>query len=148
MVEAVRRNPVVFQWGSQLRRCRSCGAAVNWWVNGRIGKVHTVRGVFARSPAIGPQPEMPVPKGFDYDAGGPGSRRPLYREAVPLQLPVDLGLLRRPGHRPGDHYCDLGHGGSALSSGPIQVEGKGSFRREGCSTSRLPITSNGPTPMA
>ena len=67
MAEEVQRQKVVFQTGSQLRSVPWMRRGCELVRNGRIGKVHTVRGVFARAPAIGPQPEMPVPAGFDYD---------------------------------------------------------------------------------
>ena len=73
-------------------------------------------------PAAGPtsrktgdhkKPE-PVPEGFDYDTlARPGARSALCPGALPRQLPLDLRLLRRPGHRLGrapPRLRPVGHG--------------------------------------
>ena len=133
MVEAVRRNAVVFQCGSQLRSVPFMRRGCELVRNGRIGKLHTIRGVFARSPAIGPQPEMPVPKGFDYDFWlGPALSAPYTEKRCHFNWRWIWDYSGGQVTDHGAHYCDLaqwGHG--TQRSGPIEVEGHGDFPTRG-----------------
>lgn len=82
MANAVKRNKVVFQTGSQQRSDKNFRKAAELVRNGRIGKLHTVRcGLPGGRPDFGKtgdrkQPE-PVPDGFDYDMWlGPAPQAP------------------------------------------------------------------------
>jgi predicted dehydrogenase len=101
--------------------------------NGRIGKLHTIRAVFHISPAIGPQPEMPVPAGFDYDFWlGPAPRAPYTEKRCHFNWRwiQDYSGGQVTDH--GAHYCDLAQWGHGTElTGPVEVEGRGSFPREG-----------------
>jgi len=133
MVEAVRRNGVVFQTGSQLRSVPFMRRGCELVRNGRIGKLHTVRAVFAASPAIGPQPEMPVPEGFDYDLWlGPAPKAPytVKRCHFNWRWIWDYSGGQVTDH--GAHYCDLAQWGHGTErTGPVEVEGRGVFPQRG-----------------
>ena len=122
MSYAVNKSKVVFQTGSQQRSDRRFRRACELVRNGRIGDLRTVRvGMpagrtdYAKTGSH-KKPEA-VPQGFDYNMWlGSGPRRPLRPRAVSCQLPLDLRLLRRPGHRlggPPSRLCPVGHGDRA-----------------------------------
>ncbi|MBW3624272.1 MAG: Gfo/Idh/MocA family oxidoreductase [Armatimonadetes bacterium] len=82
MSDAVKKNKVIFQTGSQQRSDRNFRRAAELVRNGRIGKLHTVRcGLPGGRPDFGKtgdrkQPE-PVPEGFNYDLWlGPAPEAP------------------------------------------------------------------------
>ena len=133
MVEEVKRHQVVFQTGSQLRSVPWMRRGCELVRNGRIGKVHTVRGVFARAPAIGPQLEMPIPKGFDYDRWlGPAPSAPYTEKRCHFNFRWIWDYSGGQVTDHGAHYVDLGQWGLGTErSGPIEVEGKGDFPRQG-----------------
>lgn len=84
IVEAVSRNNVVFQTGSQQRsefgnRFR---LAVELVRSGRIGKLDTIRIGVGGPPRPCDLPEQPIPEGTDWDLWlGPAAKRP-YNEAL------------------------------------------------------------------
>ena len=133
MAEEVQRQKVVFQTGSQLRSVPWMRRGCELVRNGRIGKVHTVRGVFARAPAIGPQPEMPVPAGFDYDRWlGPAPSAPYTEKRCHFNFRWIWDYSGGQVTDHGAHYVDLGQWGLGTErSGPVEVEGKGDFPRQG-----------------
>lgn len=133
MVDEVQRSKVVFQTGSQLRSVPWMRRGCELVRNGRIGKVHTVRGVFARAPAIGPQPDMPVPEGFDYDRWlGPAPAAPYTEKRCHFNFRWIWDYSGGQVTDHGAHYVDLGQWGLGTErSGPVEVEGKGVFPREG-----------------
>ncbi len=77
VVDAVRKNKVVLQTGSQERSGSNARYAAELVRNGRIGRLHTIRinlpcddGHHKKVLEVNKQgmpPEMPVPDGFDYD---------------------------------------------------------------------------------
>ena len=75
---AVRRYGSVFQYGTERRSTAHARHAIELVLNGRIGKVHTIYVVSPGSIKGGSAtPELPVPKGFDYDLWlGPAPEAP------------------------------------------------------------------------
>ncbi|MCP4644584.1 MAG: Gfo/Idh/MocA family oxidoreductase [bacterium] len=77
MCDAVNRYGTVWQTGSWQRSTGRFRPACELVRNGRIGEVHTVEVGLPTGPSCGPQPEMPIPEGFDYDLWlGPAPQAP------------------------------------------------------------------------
>ena len=77
LVEAVRRNKRILQVGSQQRSDAHFRMGCEFALNGRLGKVHTIRAVMPADKGTGEPTPMPVPENLDYDSGsGPRPRHP------------------------------------------------------------------------
>ena len=65
--------------------------------NGRIGKLQRIEVILPRQPNTPGDPTpQPVPPDLDWEMWlGPAPVRALHQGPRPLQLPLDLGLLRR-----------------------------------------------------
>ena len=75
MVDAVTRYGRVFQTGSQQRSDRNFRYACELVRNGRVGKLLTMEVGLPGGSQCPPQPEKPVPAGFDYNLWlGPAPR--------------------------------------------------------------------------
>jgi len=133
MVDAVERNKVVFQTGSQLRAVPYMRRGCELVRNGRIGKLHTIRGVFRVAPSCPPQPEMPVPEGFDYDFWlGPAPEAPYTEKRCHFNFRWIWDYSGGQVTDHGAHYCDLAQWGKGSErTGSVEVEGKGDFPTEG-----------------
>jgi hypothetical protein len=102
--------------------------------NGRIGKVHTIRVELPSGPGTpgNPQP-MPVPEGFDYDMWlGPAPYAPYTKDRCHWNfrwiLDYSGGMLTDWGA----HLLDGAQWGNDTEhTGPVEVEGKGVFWRDG-----------------
>ena len=119
MSYAVNKSGVVFQTGSQQRSDHRFRRACELVRNGRIGDLRTVRvGLPARPDRLRqdgrPQEARAGPEGLRVrPLARPGPRGPLCPGPLPRQLPLDLRLLRRPGHRlgrPPSRLRPVGHG--------------------------------------
>lgn len=75
---AVKKYGKVFQYGAERRSTPDARKAIELVLNGRIGKVQKIWVVSPPSETgASPGPEIPVPKGFDYDMWlGPAPMRP------------------------------------------------------------------------
>ena len=65
--DVVREKGIILQVGTQQRSSPQFRVAAELVRNGRIGRLHTVRIGLPGDPSGPDAPEMPVPKGFDYD---------------------------------------------------------------------------------
>ena len=134
MCDAVKRNKTVWQTGSWQRSEKNFHDACELVRNGRIGKVHTVYvGLPTGSPLTEPAPEMPVPEGFDYDFWlGPSPRAPYTEKRCHWNF---RWILDYSGGQLTDwaaHHVDIANWALGTEhTGPIEVEGKGEFPREG-----------------
>jgi len=134
MCDAVKRNKTVWQTGSWQRSEKNFHDACELVRNGRIGKVHTVYvGLPTGSPLTEPAPEMPVPEGFDYDFWlGPAPRTPYTEKRCHWNF---RWILDYSGGQLTDwaaHHVDIANWALGTEhTGPIEVEGKGEFPREG-----------------
>jgi len=137
----VERHARVFRVDSEFRSIASFRRACELVLNGRIGKLHTIRtGVPAGDSACPPQPAMPVPKELDYDLWlGPAPLAPYTRNRV--HTPQSYA---RPGWMRvrdtcegmisnwGTHLNDIAQWGHGTDrTGPVEVEGTGVFPADG-----------------
>jgi predicted dehydrogenase len=67
VADAMKRNGVVYQSGTQRRSIPCFRYAVDVAKSGRLGKIHAVHTYLDPGHLAGPQAEAPVPDGFDYD---------------------------------------------------------------------------------
>jgi myo-inositol 2-dehydrogenase/D-chiro-inositol 1-dehydrogenase len=139
--DTVRRYNRVFRTDSEFRSHACFQKACELVLNGRIGKVHTIRtGVPAGDVGCEPQPEMPVPEELDYDLWlGPAPYAPYTVNRVQPRKSYDRpGWMRVPEYCEGmvtnwgAHLNDIAQWGNGTDrTGPVEVEGKGEFPRDG-----------------
>jgi len=133
IVEAVKRNGVVWQTGSWQRSRPHFRQACELVRNGRIGEIKEVHVGLPTGKPIEPQPEMPVPDGFDYDFWlGPAPWAPYTEKRCHWNF---RWILDYSGGQLTDwagHHCDIAHWGMNTElTGPVEVEGEGVYPRDG-----------------
>ena len=133
MVEAVRRNKVVWQTGSWQRSRGQFLRACELVRNGRIGEVHTVRVGLPSGAPCPPQPEMSIPEGFDYDFWlGPAPAEPYTEQRCHWNFRWILDYSGGQLTDWGAHHCDIANWGmNTESTGPVEIQGTGIFPRDG-----------------
>ncbi len=139
--DTVRRYARVFRTDSEFRSLQCFQRACELVLNGRIGKLHTIRaGVPAGDVACGPQPVMPVPDELNYPLWlGPAPAAPYTLKRVHTR-----GSYARPGWMRVRDYCDgmvcnwgahlldiAQWGNGTDRTGPVSVEGTGRFPGDG-----------------
>jgi predicted dehydrogenase len=134
MVEAVARYGRVFQCGSQRRSAAKCRQSCELVRNGRIGKLQTVRvglpgGFWIRKNAKKTFDTEPVPEGFDYEMWlGPAPHAPYTYNRCHWNFRWNLDYSGGQVTDWGAHFIDMAHWGmGAEDTGPVEVEGKGTF---------------------
>jgi predicted dehydrogenase len=134
MVAAVTRYARVFQVGSQRRSDPACRRSCELVRNGRIGQLKTVRvglpgGHWIRSNAKKTFHIEPVPEGFDYDLWlGPAPWAPYTFNRCHWNWRWNLDYSGGNVTDWGAHLIDMAHWGMGCDeTGPIEVEGKGTF---------------------
>ncbi len=133
MVDAVHKAGVVWQTGSWQRSQGHFRKGCELVRSGRIGEVHTVKvGLPTGSPTT-PQPEMPVPEGFDYDLWlGPAPEAPYTEQRCHWNF---RWILDYSGGQLTDwaaHHCDIANWGMGTEhTGPVSIRGGGLFPRDG-----------------
>lgn len=132
--EAVHRYGRIFQFGTQQRSMPNFRLACELVLNGRIGKVHTIRvsapSGYAERTGEGTFASAPVPDGFDYEMWlGPAPRTPYTPKRVisPHWFHIsDYSLGYIAGW--GIHHVDIAQWGNGSElSGPVEVAGSGVF---------------------
>ena len=140
ITDAMRKYGRIFQMGSQQRSEELFRRACELVRNGRIGKVRTVKVGLPTDPPMGNVPETPVPANLDYEFWlGPAPYAPYHEERVHPQ-----GNLGRPGWLRivdygagmitgwGAHHNDIAQWGLGTEySGPVEIDGRGDFPRDG-----------------
>ncbi len=130
----VQRRRRIFQFGTQQRSMPVFRQACELALNGRLGKVHTIRvsapSGFAERTNSPTYPIEPVPTGFDYDMWlGPAPEAPYTPKRVvnPHWFHIsDYALGYIAGW--GIHHVDIAQWGSGHElTGPVEVEGTGLF---------------------
>ncbi len=138
--DTVKRYHRILQVGSQQRSDARFRFAAELVQNGKIGQLHTVRVGFDKDPFTGPFPTSPVPEELDYEMWlGPTPAVPYIEQRV--HPPKSYG---RPGWLRVEEYCcgmmtgwgshhiDSAHWGMAMDySGPVEIEGRGEYSRDG-----------------
>ena len=138
IVKEVEKYDCIWQTGSWQRSERGFRFACELVRNGRIGKLHQVEVGLANGYSTGLEPVMKVPEGFDYEMWiGPAPWAPFtskrchhYKFPHGFRWIFDYsgGQLTDCGA----HHIDIAHWGmNCDNTGPIDVEGKGTFPEEG-----------------
>ena len=139
MVEVVRETGRVFQTGTWRRSREMVRRACELVRNGRIGQLHTIRAGVPEGYAIrggdfdGPQPEMPVPDGFDYNFWlGPAPDAPYTAGRCHFNFRWILDYSAGYITDWGAHYYDVAQWGNGTDdTGPVGIEGTAEFPTEG-----------------
>lgn len=133
IVEAVKRNNRVFQTGSHRRSIERFRFGCEAVRNGLIGELHTIRSSVPSGWGCDPQPEMPVPDGFDYDMWlGPAPMKPYtemrWKPRPSFILDYGNGMITDLG----THFNDIAQWGHGTDrTGPVSVDGRGEFPATG-----------------
>jgi predicted dehydrogenase len=134
LVETMKRYNRVFQWSTEDRSVDVYHRMCELVRNGRIGKVHTIKVELPAGPPQrgDPQP-MPVPEGFDYDMWlGPAPWAPYTKDRCHYEFRWILDYSGGELTDWGAHLLDGAQwGNNTEHTGPVAVEGKGVFWREG-----------------
>lgn len=140
----VHRHKRVFQFGTQQRSTRLFRFACELVRNGRIGKLQHINVWAPGSSPGGPNQVTPVPPGVNYDRWlGPAPYKPHTQDLCSSEadkktwwFKTDYALGFIAGW--GIHPLDIAAWGSDLFSGPIEVEGRGTFHCHGaCDTATV-----------
>jgi predicted dehydrogenase len=138
--DAVHRSGRVFQIGSQQRSAPQFRYAAELVRNGRIGKLKTVLVGLPGDPSGEEEPEMPVPKGFEYEKWLGSTPVVYYTEKrVHPQSGYDRpGWLRCEQFGAGmitgwgAHHVDSAHWGMDTEyTGPVEISGSAKFPAKG-----------------
>ena len=139
--DAVRRYGRVFRTDSEFRSHACFQKTCELVLNGRIGKVHTIRtGVPAGDVGCAPKPNMPVPAELDYEMWlGPAPHAPYTTDRVhPTESYSRPGWMRVRDYCEGmvsnwgTHLNDIAQWGNGTErTGPVEVEGRGEFPKDG-----------------
>ena len=137
--KVIQQSGRVFQFGTQQRSDRNFRFACELALNGRIGKLHTIKASVPEAFASGNFPPAPVPEGTDYDMWlGPAPWAPYMKERVEALdtwyklwwciSDYSLGWISGWGI----HHIDIAQWGNGTElTGPVEVEGTALFPRDG-----------------
>ncbi|MFC1539801.1 Gfo/Idh/MocA family protein [Candidatus Latescibacterota bacterium] len=134
MCDAVKRNNIVWQTGSQQRSDRNFRFACELVRNGRIGELKKIFVGLPTGSALNEPPEViPVPDGFDYDFWlGPAPEAPYTANRCHWNF---RWIMDYSGGQLTDwagHHIDIAHWGMDVEhTGPVDIEGQGNFPRDG-----------------
>ena len=134
LCETMKRYNRVFQWSTEDRSVDVYHRMCELVRNGRIGKVHTIRVELPSGPHTPGDPTpMPVPKGFDYEMWlGPAPWAPYTKDRIHWNFRWILDYSGGQLTDWGAHLLDGAQwGNDSEHTGPVEVEGKGEFLREG-----------------
>ena len=143
LADEVKRYGRVFQTGSQQRSGSEFRKGCELVVNGRIGKLHTMRvGIPGNNRKCEPTwtPE-PVPDGFDYDLWlGPAPWEPYHTQRCHYQFRFILDYSGGQVTNWGAHHLDIAQwGNQADDTGPVEIRGKGEFPETGLFTTATKV---------
>jgi predicted dehydrogenase len=132
--QTIHRYGRVFQFGTQQRSGRNFRFACELALNGRIGKIHTIRVGVPSGDFRAKFPPRPVPEGLDYEAWVGPAPWSAYTEAIlngqmHERISVySLGFISAWGV----HHLDIAQWGNGTElTGPTEVQGKAVFPDEG-----------------
>ena len=136
MVDAVHRYGRIWQTGSWQRSVRNFHRGCELVRNGRIGKVHKVEVGLPTGGGGGNPSVQPVPDGLDWDFWlGPALWRPFMKYSKRAPHWDWRWILDYSGGQLTDwagHHIDIAHWGLGLDeTGPVEIEGKGVYPKEG-----------------
>lgn len=143
MRKAVQKTKCVFMHGTEQRGMPDVRKMCELVRNGRIGKLHTITVACPGGEEIGPQPEIPVPKGFDYDRWlGPARLAPYNAMRCKSPFHFFISDYASSGFVSGwgVHHLDIAQwANGADGTGPVEIDGRGTFPKKG-SLSDTPLT--------
>jgi len=133
VADAMRRLGRIYQSGMQRRSVshfRFCCELVR---NGRVGKLKKIIEMLGSGPTCGPQPPVPVPRGFDYNLWlGPAPwayytpRR--CHGSFRWHLDYSGGKITDQGA----HFLDIAQWANDTEhTGPLEIDGRGTFPKDG-----------------
>jgi predicted dehydrogenase len=139
--DTVRRYNQVFRTDSEIRSLACFQRACELVLNGRIGKLHTIRTGVPAGDVAGPaEPTMPVPEELDYEMWlGPAPSVPYTENRVhPRHSYERPGWMRVRDYCEGmvtnwgAHLNDIAQWGNGTErTGPIEIEGTGRYPEDG-----------------
>lgn len=133
MSDAVKKHGIVFATGSQQRSDEKFRHACELVRNGYIGKLHTVKVGLPGGTPCPPQPEAPIPAGFDYDRWlGPAPWTPYTEKSCHWNFRWQLDYSGGQLTDWAAHHVDIAQWGmGTMYSGPIEVVGEGEYPSDG-----------------
>lgn len=142
--KAVHHHKRVFQFGTQQRSSRLFRLACELVRNGRIGKLKQINVWAPGSAPGGSTKEIPVPPNINYDLWlGPAPFKPYTQDLCTdvsdkktwwFKSDYALGFIAGWGIHP----LDIAAWGADLFTGPMEIEGRGTFYCEGaCDTATV-----------
>lgn len=133
MVNAVKAHKVVWQTGSWQRSEGNFRLACELVRSGRLGEVHTVEVGLPTGSAIAPQPEQPIPAGFDYNFWlGPAPEVPYTEQRCHWNFRWNLDYSGGQLTDWAAHHVDIANWGMGTEdTGPVEIEGTGVFPKTG-----------------
>jgi len=140
MSDVMHRTGRIFQLGTQQRSTEQFRVACELVRNGRIGEVRKVQIGLPVDPSGDEEPEMPLPKGLDYDMWLGSTRWVYYTE----KRVHPQGDYSRPGWLRceqfgagmitgwGVHHVDIAHWGMGTEyTGPVEITANAEFPKRG-----------------
>jgi len=134
LCETMKRYGRIFQWSTEDRAVDVYHRMCELVRNGRIGEVQTVRVELPSGPHNPGNPKpMPVPPGFDYEMWlGPAPWAPYTKDRIHWNFRWILDYSGGQLADWGAHLLDGAQWGNDTEhTGPVEVEGKGTFCKEG-----------------
>lgn len=133
LADAVRRYGRILQTGTQHRSNSRRRFICELILNGRIGKLHTIRCSIGGGPSCRPQSPMPVPKGFDYDMWlGQAPRAPYTEKRCHYNFRFIWDYAGGQVTNNGVHALDFVQWANGTDlTGPVEIEGRGEFPKDG-----------------
>ncbi len=141
MRKAVKESDRVFLHGTEQRGMPDVRRMCELVRSGRLGKLNTITVACPGGEEIPPQPEMPVPPGFDYDRWlGPARLAPYTEKRV---LPPHFFFISD--YAPsgfvcgwGVHHLDVAQWGNGTDdTGPVEIDGRGTYPKGGLGDTAL-----------
>jgi len=141
MLKAVKGSGRVFMHGTEQRGMPDVRKMCELVRNGRIGKLHTITVACPGGEEIPPQPEMPIPRGFDYNRWiGPSPFKPYTEKrcATPYFFFISDYVPGGFVCSWGVHHLDIAQWGNGTDGTyPVEIEGRGVFPKEGLGDTAL-----------
>ncbi len=133
VADTMRRLGRVYQSGTQRRSRAHWRSACELVRNHRLGKLVRIVELLGRGPTCGPQPNPPVPKGFDYDMWlGPAPWAPYTPKRCHGSFRWLLDYSGGKITDQGAHFLDIAQWANDTEhTGPIEIDGHGTFPDEG-----------------
>ncbi len=133
VADEMKRLRRVYQSGTQRRSIPCFRYAVDTARSAKLGRIHTIHTYLGAGPSVEPQPDEPVPAGFDYDRWlGQAPDKPYTTKRCHGTFRWIYDYSGGKLTDIGAHFNDLAQwGNDSEDTGPIHWEGSGTFPAEG-----------------